>query len=166
MKFEKYLWPTGILFIMTLALLSFCAPSSQKPKIHAEIVSEKGDGNEIIRHERTYMGDRLIADTEIEKIGLYHGKGTMWNIEKGYKELEGQWKYGYWTGEWRRFDETGRLISITIYRTGSPIAYSQLQDGKMVQIPKEKWPKTAKKRQSFPTGIKGESGGPSPEFVN
>jgi Zn-dependent protease len=105
-----------------------------------EIVDKVGENGEYIQAEIRYYRDKKIAEIHISKDGLYNGLQTEWHLQNGFKSKEGTWKDGFWHGEWKSWDQEGKLESIVEYENGKAVRYVSMKSGQPVEIPKEQWP--------------------------
>lgn len=121
-------------------------------EIKTEIVKRpSSDGSYSSVHIRYYRG-RKVSETPINETGLYHGLATEWHAD-GYKQTEGTWKNGYWHGEWKNWDNQGRLESVREYEMGKPIRFAVMKAGFLITVPQNGWPLYVRKaQQTHPEG--------------
>jgi antitoxin component YwqK of YwqJK toxin-antitoxin module len=61
-----------------------------------------------------YANGQLKANLPIDSAGKYHGTATLY-YETGLKKSKGDYNHGFYTGEWKNFDDAGKLISTDVY---------------------------------------------------
>jgi hypothetical protein len=122
---------------------------------NTEIVQNLNTDGEYVQTEiRTYHGKKIF-EAPINKDGLYHGISTSWHLQSIHKSKEGEWKDGYWHGEWKFYDKEGKVESIVEYEMGQAVNYKVMESGILKKLPKDKWPFAMEKiTQSTPEGPK------------
>lgn len=61
-----------------------------------------------------YANGNLQADLPLDELGQYHGTGTFY-YEKGTVQSRGSFEHGLKTGDWKVYDEKGKLLATDKY---------------------------------------------------
>ena len=131
----------------------FQAASIMKER-KTEVISRTLPTGDTTRIQIVSIRGQKFSETQINDEGLFHGSQTAWHMFTTNRSKEGQWKDGYWHGEWKSWDAEGRLTGITEYDMGNPVRYQKLINGEMRDIPRDEWPRFMKMiKQDKPRGI-------------
>lgn len=116
------------------------------------------NGNTVRLHVTTIRGQK-ISEVEVNDEGLFDGKQIAWHMSNGSKSKQGQWKDGYWHGEWQFWNPQGELTEIVEFDMGKPIRCVKLVDGQKQEVPPTEWSRLRRMvKQRAPQGIKQNPG--------
>jgi Zn-dependent protease len=100
-------------------------------------------GGKSVLVEERYWKQSKISEVQLNGEGLYEGPSTYWTTA-GTKREEGSWVGGYWQGEWKNYDTSGKIISIVTYDNGRPTRYQTPSNGAFVDVKPDQWPAATK----------------------
>lgn len=120
-----------------------------------EIVSRTSSNGDTVRLHVTSIRGQKVSEVQVNDKGLFDGTQIAWHMSNGTKSKQGQWKDGYWHGEWQFWDPQGSLTEIVEFDMGRPIRCVELVDGQKQEIPPVEWSRLRRMvRQRSPQGIK------------
>lgn len=61
-----------------------------------------------------YANGQLKASLPLDSAGRYHGHSRSY-YEDGTIKAEGDYRHGFLSGEWKNFDEKGKLVRMDLY---------------------------------------------------
>jgi len=118
------------------------------------IIALMGESYEIINKKDSKLRFEVkkvfgirISEAAINSEGFYHGEGKGWNIFDGKLKQEGKWSNGFWHGLWKTYDKNGNIKMIREFKEGKLKKIIVLEGGTLQEVPKDRWPKYAKKLQ-------------------
>lgn len=114
-----------------------------------EIVHKKQVDVEI----KKFFGTK-ISECSINPSGFYDGPATSWHLFTKTIRNEGEYKQGYWHGQWKEFDRNGNLTMVREWDLGKLNKLFLPQGSELNEIPKGQWPKYANIEQQQPQKIK------------
>ena len=109
-------------------------------EIHKEIVSRVLPGGETVRVCVSSLHGQTLSETQVNDRGLFDGPQVAWHRGSKSKSKEGNWRNGYWNGEWQFWDSKGNLTGVVEYDMGKPIRYQKVVDSEVREVPREEWP--------------------------
>lgn len=73
-----------------------------------QIITTKNDIRTF--YAQYYTNGHIQAVLPLDKVGKYHGNATVF-YQDGTIKSEGKYEHGLYNGEWKNYDETGKLIT-------------------------------------------------------
>lgn len=61
-----------------------------------------------------YPNGQLMADTRLDSLGKFDGPSTVYH-ENGRVKSEGKYQHGFFVGEWKNYDQSGKYLSTDQY---------------------------------------------------
>jgi hypothetical protein len=136
----KSLSAVVLLFILTLMFIKIIGVSY-------ETRIQKINGADTKIEVKKVFGKK-ISEATINSEGFYQGPAASWSLfGKGRIIAEGQYKNGFWQGEWKDYDKEGNLIMVREFEEGKLIKLFMPKGDTLQEISKDKWPKYANAHQ-------------------
>ena len=113
-----------------------------------QIVHEKQMDVEI----KKFFGTKL-SECSINSSGFYDGSATSWHLFSKTIRNEGEYKQGYWHGQWSDFDRNGNLTMVREWDMGKLNKLFIPEGSELKEIQQEQWPNYADIKQPEPQRI-------------
>lgn len=134
-----YLSSIFITLVTTLILITF---SSEK----RVIVDYQKETGEAAKKEQVYLFNKLISEKELNADGtLYHGKAILYNLN-GTIRKEGSWSEGKWDGEQKKYDRSGKLVSVAVFDKGRFVVLRENNGDGWIEKNLEQLPSSLRKK--------------------
>lgn len=95
------------------------------------------DGGQKLLATASLFGVR-VSEGEIRPDGLYQGKFRSWHFN-GHLRQEGLFEEGFWNGEWKLFDQSGKLVAIREWDHGKLIKLVRVEGEALLEVPEDQW---------------------------